>query len=91
MSRATRTAQEWFEAAAHEYVEGHQACAWCGGRHRVFKTAHGSRLEYQCSDCDFYVSHDEPTGDYVVEPGNAAGAAHEAESPLSWRGCFGTH
>jgi len=74
MTHATRTAREWFEDEAQCYVEGHQACAWCGGRHRVFKTSRGSRLEYHCADCDFYVSHDEQTGAYAMEPGNAATA-----------------
>src|SRR5262249_60368835 len=30
-----RTPLEWFREAARVYVEGHQACIWCGGRHRV--------------------------------------------------------
>jgi hypothetical protein len=70
MAHATRTAREWFDEEAHCYIEGHQACAWCGGRHRVFKTSRGSRLEYHCADCDFYVCHDEKTGAYAMEPGD---------------------
>ncbi len=70
MSPATkRSAHEWFEEAARCYVEGHQACAWCGGQHRVFKAVRSGRLEYYCKDCDFYVSRDAATGKCCAEPG----------------------
>jgi hypothetical protein len=88
MAHAPRTAQEWFEEAAQCYVEGHQACAWCGGCHRVFKTTRRSRLEYHCTDCDFYVSQDEQTGEYAVEPGEEQAAGTGRESMTS-RGCLG--
>jgi len=64
-----RTPADWFRKAAHRYVDGHQACAWCGGSHRVFHGNHGSRQEYSCSCCDFYVAHDPETGEYFLEPG----------------------
>jgi hypothetical protein len=83
MSSPTRTAQEWFAEAARDYVDGHQACAWCGGRHRVFKTRHGTRLEYHCTDCDFYVCHDEQTNAYAVEPGCADAAGSGCADDVS--------
>ena len=64
-----RTAHDWFNEAARCYVEGHQACAWCGGKHRVFKAVRGERLEYYCKDCDFYVCQDTSSGTYCTEPG----------------------
>jgi len=67
--RSERTPADWFQKATHRYVEGHQACAWCGGSHRVFKGKHGNRLEYSCSCCDFYVAYDPESGDYFLEPG----------------------
>jgi hypothetical protein len=89
---AQRSAREWFEAAARYYVEGHQACAWCGGQYRVFKAVRGHRLEYYCKDCDFYVSHDPKTDSYALEPGhdNASGPAPEvSELGFSSHGCLG--
>jgi hypothetical protein len=50
-------------------VEGHQACAWCGGPHRVFQVRRGSRIEYSCSSCEFRAGHDEATGEYFSVPG----------------------
>jgi hypothetical protein len=69
-----RTPLEWFEEAARVYVEGHQACIWCGGRYRVFRSERGSRLEYYCSECDFYVSHDREANDYYAAPGEPVAA-----------------
>jgi hypothetical protein len=67
-----RTPVEWFREAARVYLEQHQACVWCGGRHRVFRSERGSRLEYYCSACDFYVSHDREANDYYAAPGESA-------------------
>jgi hypothetical protein len=66
----------WFAEAAHCYVEGHQACAWCGDSYCVFQTEHGPRLEYSCNHCEFYVCHDRLTGIYYAMPGAPRAAAH---------------
>jgi hypothetical protein len=58
MAQLERTNAEWFTEAARYYLEGHQACVWCGGSHRVFKSERNNRQEYYCSRCDFYVCHD---------------------------------
>ena len=52
---------KWFEEAARCYVEGHQACPWCGERHCVFRSEWGGRVEYHCSACDFSARRDEQT------------------------------
>ena len=64
-----RTPVEWFREAARVYVEGHQACIWCGERHRVFRSERGSRVEYYCSACDFFASHDRAGDQYSASPG----------------------
>jgi hypothetical protein len=64
-----RTSSEWFEEAARQYLEGHQACAWCGGAHRVFKVHNGRRTEYYCNGCEFLAGHDAESESYVVVPG----------------------
>ncbi len=69
MVREERTPQEWFEQAARTYVEGHQACAWCGGAHRVFQSQRGSKCVYFCNFCDFCVEFDVDTGAYLAVPG----------------------
>jgi hypothetical protein len=70
------TFAEWFHEAAHWYVEGHQACAWCGGSHRVFKAERDTRLEYYCNDCDFYVCHDRQADVYYMAPGQGPRLGH---------------
>jgi hypothetical protein len=67
-----------YKDAAHRYVEGHQACAWCGERHCVFETQHGARLEYSCNRCDFYVCYDLETGQYHATPGCLALIARQS-------------
>ena len=52
----------WFAEAARRYVEGHQACAWCGESHCVFQAERDGRIEYSCNRCDFYVCQDRLTG-----------------------------
>jgi len=70
-----RQARDWFHAAAHCYVEGHQACARCGERHCVLRAEWGSRIEYHCSACDFSVSHDQQTGRSFMAAGDGVGLA----------------
>jgi hypothetical protein len=64
-----RTAQEWFHEAARCYIEGHQACAWCGGAHCVFRRKEDSQLTFSCHDCDFRVGYDEARGRHAIIPG----------------------
>lgn len=58
------TPAQWFEEAARCYLEGHQACPWCGGSHRVFRSERGGLLDYYCNCCDFYVCHEPRTHQY---------------------------
>jgi hypothetical protein len=58
-----------FAEAARRYVEGHQACAWCGESHCVFQTERDGRVEYSCNRCDFYVCQDCGTGQCHAMPG----------------------
>ena len=69
MLHAEWTPRDWYLEASRRYVEGHQACAWCGGAHRVRKTEHNDRLEFQCNSCDFHASFDPKTGRYAFVPG----------------------
>jgi hypothetical protein len=73
-----RTSREWFERAAHVHVEEHQACAWCGERYQVYKGRRGNRMEYYCPACDFYVFHDQVTGQYFAAPGRQRGLQHQS-------------
>lgn len=61
-----RTPTQWFEAAAQWYMEGHQACPWCAGSHRVFRSERHGRTDYYCHSCDFYVSYEAGVGYHVV-------------------------
>jgi hypothetical protein len=65
----TWTPAQWFEQAARCYVEGHQACPWCGGSHRVFRAERADRVHYHCNCCDFYVCYEPRTGRYHLVPG----------------------
>jgi hypothetical protein len=79
-----RTAREWFGEAERAYVEGHQACAYCGGRHQVYRGRRGHRLEYYCPACDFYAFLDESSGQFYAAPGrDAAHLAHPGLAALS--------
>lgn len=79
-----RTPREWFEEAARAYVEGHQACACCGGSHQVYKGRRGSRLEYYCPQCDFYAFHDESSGQFYAAAGrDVPDPAHTAVASRS--------
>jgi len=65
-----RTARQWFEAAEHAYLEGHQACACCGGSHQVYKGRRGTRLEYYCPACDFFAFRDDHSGQFYAVAGH---------------------
>lgn len=87
-----RSSQEWYQEASRSYLEGHQACAWCGGSHRVFKTHRGSRLEYHCNDCNFYVCYDQASNSYRAEPGLETSQLADHQEQASAVGnpqCFG--
>jgi hypothetical protein len=64
-----RTAQQWFAEASRCYVEEHQGCASCRGRHCVFPARWGQRTEYHCNECDFSVAHDAGSDEFTVTPG----------------------
>jgi hypothetical protein len=53
-----RTAEEWFADVLRWYMEEHQGCPCCQGRHCVFRAEWGTRIEYYCTSCDFYAGHD---------------------------------
>jgi hypothetical protein len=69
MVPAIRTAQEWFAEAGRCYIEGHQACAWCGSAHQVFKTETATGVEYRCGKCDFHAGYDHDLDRYLFVPG----------------------
>jgi hypothetical protein len=79
---AERTPVEWFEEAARCYVEGHQACAWCGQTHSVFKHEWGQHVEYHCSACDSSACLDRLSGRYFAKPG---GTPHAPAAPHATR------
>jgi hypothetical protein len=64
-----RTSRDWYQEAARCYLEGHQACAWCGGAHQVYKVESGRAVEYYCSRCDFHAGHDPRLDHYDFVPG----------------------
>jgi hypothetical protein len=57
---------QWYEAAAHWHLQEHQGCPCCGGRHCVFRSEWGLRVEYYCTACDFSASHDAATGRFFT-------------------------
>jgi hypothetical protein len=63
------TAIDWFQEAARAYVEGHQACVWCGGCHRVYRNERSGCIEYYCASCEFYAIHDRAHNRYYSAPG----------------------
>ena len=77
---SAQNSREWFEKAVRVYVEGHQACAWCGERYQVYKGHRSTRLEYYCPGCEFYVCHDLVTGQYYVAPGVETGLEEQLSS-----------
>lgn len=62
----SRTTAEWFAAVEHGYLEKHQGCASCGGRHCVFRTETEQFVEYYCYACDFSVCRNTGTGRHFV-------------------------
>jgi hypothetical protein len=70
MSEPEQSAQDWYREAARCYVEGHQACAWCGAPHQVHKTSTDSAVEYHCFLCEFYTGYDQDLDRYMFVPGD---------------------
>jgi hypothetical protein len=60
------TPLEWYEAAEAWHVQEHQGCPCCCGRHCVFRSEWGDRIEYYCTACDFSASQDRRTGRYFT-------------------------
>ncbi|HVS38067.1 MAG TPA: hypothetical protein VMS17_21075 [Gemmataceae bacterium] len=60
------TPKQWFEAAEHCQLYEHQGCPCCHGRHCVFRSDWGGRVEYYCTACDFSASHDRQTGRFFT-------------------------
>ena len=70
MSQLEQTPKQWFQEAARYYVEGHQGCVWCGGANCVYRSQRGGRLEYYCSECDFFACFDAQADRYFVTTGH---------------------
>jgi hypothetical protein len=64
-----QNAASWFEKAARSYVESHQGCPWCGGRHCVFRSQKPEREQYSCYQCDFFACRVHHEDHYLVTPG----------------------
>jgi hypothetical protein len=84
-----RVAQKWFMAAIHWYIEKHQGCPRCRGRHCVFRARWGSRTEYRCTACDFSAAFDESSGLYAAtdnepRPTGIAILVDMATTPAPW-------
>ena len=78
-----RSAAQWFDRAAHCYIEKHQGCAWCGCSYCVFRSPRHDRVEYECIVCEFFACYNHETERYYVGPGQASLA--EAASPAAVR------
>jgi hypothetical protein len=76
--RATpeQSAAAWFEKAVRCYVDAHQGCPWCGGRHCVFRSQRPDREQYACSECDFFACHTLSDNGYFVAAGRTGTAGH---------------
>jgi hypothetical protein len=72
-----QSAASWFERAARSYVEHHQGCPWCGGRHCVFRSLRPEREQYSCYQCDFFTCHVHHEDLYLVTPGTTSFPSHE--------------
>jgi hypothetical protein len=70
-----RAARDWYAEASRCYVEEHQGCPCCGGRHCVFRALWGSRTEYHCNECDFSAAYDEAAETYAAAYGERADLA----------------
>ncbi len=73
MGHPVRSACDWYKEAARCYLEGHQACAWCGGQHQVFKIKTATGVEYHCNQCDFRAGYDRHLDRHTVIPGETSG------------------
>ena len=60
------TPMEWYDEAERCHLEEHQGCPCCRGRHCVFRSEWGDRIEFYCTACDFSASHDSRTGRYFT-------------------------
>jgi hypothetical protein len=69
MSQPESSPQDWFEHAVHCYDEEHQACPWCGGAHRVYRSERNQVIEYYCGSCEFFAGFDSQSKHYVMGPG----------------------
>jgi hypothetical protein len=61
--------RDWFAEARRCYLEEHQGCPCCRGRHCVFRARWGNRTEYHCTECDFSAAGDDLAGFYVATTG----------------------
>jgi hypothetical protein len=77
-----RTSRDWFEEASRAYLEGHQACAWCGEPHQVYKGERGTRQEFYCPACDFYTFHDIISGQFFAAPGHGEPATTDCTGAI---------
>jgi hypothetical protein len=68
------TPAQWYERAVRCHVEEHQGCPWCGGRHCVFRSPRGERVEYTCTECDFFACHNHQTNCFYAAQGRVATA-----------------
>jgi hypothetical protein len=84
MSHPKRSAEDWYHEAARYYVEGHQACAWCGSPHQVYKVNTATGVEYQCNRCDFHAGYDQDLDRYRFIAGDKKAAKR---APLTMHGC----
>jgi len=75
MAALERTPQEWFQEAARCYSERHQACAWCGGAHRVHQLVQEQQIVYYCYGCDFRAGQDKRAGTFFCFPGEKTSTA----------------
>lgn len=64
-----QSASEWFAEASRWHVVEHQGCPHCRVRHCVFRSQWGTRVEYQCTACDFSAAQDTQTGRATFTPG----------------------
>jgi hypothetical protein len=66
-----RSPADWFADARRWYLEEHQGCPHCHGRHCVFRSQWGARVEYHCTECDFSAAHDAATSRYCAQHGES--------------------
>jgi len=71
-SNEDRSAAQWFDRAAHCYIEKHQGCAWCGCSHCVFRSPRPDRIEFSCIVCEFFACYNHETDRFYISPGQAS-------------------